>query len=176
MRRDAGLESIGQVRLKAVDRLGQACHLSDQDGDALLLAAEVSRFARTVPGLSLGGTGSASEKSACRRARPRGRSGSAIKLDTTLVGERERFSQATGRVALGSADGALEILDGAHADPSLLGEGSLGEPGVQSMLADQIAERGGLAGIRHHALHPLGSAGIAGWLLPRRRSPEFGPF
>ena len=160
--RDAGLESIGQVRLEAVNRIGQAGHHGDQDGDALPLAAEVSRFARAVPRLSLGGAGPARERSACCQARPRGRSGSDIELGTRLRGERERFGQTTGRVALGSADGALEILDGAHADPGPLGEGGLGEPGVQSMLAEQIAERGGLAGIRHHALHPLGSVAIAG--------------
>jgi len=31
-------------------------------------------------------------------------------------------------------------LNGAQADPGSLGEGSLSKPGVQSMLADQVAE------------------------------------
>jgi hypothetical protein len=41
---------------------------------------------------------------------------------------------------LGAADGALEILHGAQADPGSLGKGCLSKPGVQSIPADQVTE------------------------------------
>jgi hypothetical protein len=57
-----------------------------------------------------------------------------------LGGERERFGETARRFALWAANGTLEILNGAQADPGSLGKGSLSKPGVQSMPANQVAE------------------------------------
>jgi hypothetical protein len=59
----------------------------------------------------------------------------------------------------------MEILHGAQADSGSLCEGGLRKPGVQSILADQIAECGRLVRLRHYALQPLGSMEIVGQLL-----------
>jgi len=47
-----------------MDRLGQAGHVGDQDGDALLLT-EASRFAGMVPGIPVGDACSAWHRPAC---------------------------------------------------------------------------------------------------------------
>ncbi len=47
-RHDTGLELMGQVRLEAVDRPGQAGDLGDEYGNTLLLIAEVRHFATVV--------------------------------------------------------------------------------------------------------------------------------
>ena len=117
-RHDPRLESIGQVWLEALDRLGQPAHVGDQDGDALLFPAEVPRTGPAVPETPLTGIGLARRIPACCRARPRGRRGGAIELRPALGSERERFGQTTGRLTLGSADGALEVLDGAQQIPA----------------------------------------------------------
>jgi hypothetical protein len=121
------LEPIGQVRLETMDRLGQPGELGDEDGDALPLTFEMTRFARMVPELCSGGAG---DRLLYEGARPRDRRCSAIELSTPLRGEREGFGQTTCRLPLGPAYGALEVLDGSQANPRPLGEGSLGEPGV----------------------------------------------
>jgi hypothetical protein len=136
---DAGLQLIRQIWFEAEDRLRQAGHVRDEDRDALLLAAAFRRFALIARGLPLYGAGSACLGPRCW-AKPRGRSGRAIELNTTLGGERQRFGEPTRRLPLRAANGALKILNGAQADPGSLREGSLGQPGVQSVLSDQIAE------------------------------------
>jgi hypothetical protein len=122
-----------------VDRLSQAGHVRDEDRDALLFSARFLQFALIARGLPLRGTGSAC-LGACCWAKPRGRCGSAIELNTTLSGQRQRFGQTARRLPLRAPDGPLEILHRAHADSGSLGKGSLSKPGVQSILADQVAE------------------------------------
>jgi hypothetical protein len=86
------------------------------------------------------GRGGSVRPGACCRAKPRRRSGSAIEPNTLIGGERERFGETARRLALRTANGTLEILNGAQADPGSFGEGRLSKPGIQSMLADQVAE------------------------------------
>jgi hypothetical protein len=137
-RHDRGLETIGQVRLESSYRVGQTGNLGNQDGDALSLTPEVTRFVRMVPGLPLGEP--VWHSTAGSWARPRGRSRGAIELSTPVRGECECVGQTTCGLSLRPAYGALEILDGTQANPGPLREGSLREPGVQSKLADQVAE------------------------------------
>src|SRR5262249_11153615 len=123
-------ELVGEVRLEALIRFGQAGNVCNQDRNVLALAAEVGVAAEGVRGQRANARAERTAlhlRTAGRHTPPRRRCGRPRKPIARLRSERQRLGQALSCPALGLPEATLEMLDGPCAQPGTVGQRLLGQ-------------------------------------------------